>query len=395
MKAPRPLLRTLIFMPHTPTHPGTGGHLRTRLVANAAATLGPVSLASLGRPAPHLPGWPGPVAGWREEKRPPVRRYPWSPTKFRLTGPIIGWALELVSTHHPDCVVLEGVDLFDLLQPLRQRDIPVVMNMHNLESERVRKEMPHRPGAERLIGSLVGARAFDTAREVDRVASTEASRCWVCSELEVAKLKALGGGVARFIANPVPDGTAFDHLIEPVRYEQARTLFVGALRYTPNLDAISILMKDIAPRVRLWAPDALFTLAGRDPKPALRQLARETGANMQVNLPELDPLIAGHGYALMPIRIGGGTRLKALEAMAAGLVIVATEKAVEGIGLVDGETFVRAETPEAFDKALRDLVATPERAQAIAMAARAVAAESYTKERLIPKIAAELQLAVS
>jgi glycosyltransferase involved in cell wall biosynthesis len=118
--------------------------------------------------------------------------------------------------------------------------------------------------------------------------------------------------------------------------------------YFPNVDAVTWFCNSILPRIRSAVPEATFLIVGRNPTPTVRALERLSGVEVTGTVPDVRPFLARAALAVAPLRMGRGVQNKVLEAMAAGLPVVATPKAHEGITAVAGrDLFVEAE-PDAF-----------------------------------------------
>jgi glycosyltransferase involved in cell wall biosynthesis len=132
-----------------------------------------------------------------------------------------------------------------------------------------------------------------------------------------------------------------------VERDPARMLFMGSLDWRPNLDAANILLTEVLPRVRLTVPHATAVLVGRRPPDWLRALVAATpGAELHADVPDVRPFLARCGFLVVPLRIGGGSRLKILEALAAGTPVVSTRVGAEGLELAAGRDLLTCDTPE-------------------------------------------------
>ena len=153
-------------------------------------------------------------------------------------------------------------------------------------------------------------------------------------------------------------------------------LFVGLLSYAPNRDAMTWFARDVLPRLGDAAPEVL--VAGRDPGPELERLAgRSPRLRLLGFVPDLAPLYARAGVFVNPMRGGGGTRLKMLEAMAAGKAVISTAIGAEGLALTPGRDVVVADTAAEFAGAVRTLLDDREQAERLGRAARALVEARY------------------
>ncbi len=169
-------------------------------------------------------------------------------------------------------------------------------------------------------------------------------------------------GVDATVLTPSPPGDA--------------ALFVGLLSYAPNRDAMTWFARDVLPRLGAGGPEVL--VAGRDPGPELQSLARGAPRLRLLGfVPDLAPLYARAGVFVNPMRSGGGTRLKMLEAMAAGKAVVSTAIGAEGLALTPGRDVMVADTAAEFADAVRALLADPGQAARLGQAARALVEARY------------------
>lgn len=159
-----------------------------------------------------------------------------------------------------------------------------------------------------------------------------------------------------------------------------RLLFVGALGYYPNIDAACVLAEEVLPRLRALAPGAFeLEVIGRGaPGWLARRLRAAPGVRFLGEVPAMGPAYAGASAVVVPLRAGGGTRLKILEALAHGVPVVATAIGAHGLGLRDGEHLTIAETPGELARACLAAGDDPERARAQALVARELIAATAT-----------------
>jgi polysaccharide biosynthesis protein PslH len=163
--------------------------------------------------------------------------------------------------------------------------------------------------------------------------------------------------------DPLPDG---------------RTLvYFGLLSTVPNIDAVVHFVHAIWPRIAATCPDAHFKIIGGQPPPSLRALA---GPRVELTgfVSDLRPHLAAAAAVVVPLRLGGGTRLKIVEAMAMGKAVVSTGLGAEGIEAVAGRDILIEDDPAAFADAVSGLLAQPDTAARIGQSARRLAVEKYS-----------------
>jgi glycosyltransferase involved in cell wall biosynthesis len=142
-------------------------------------------------------------------------------------------------------------------------------------------------------------------------------------------------------------------------------LYLGALDWRPNLDALRLLLDTIFPAVRAQLPEARLRIVGRRPPDWLRNRIRDMeGVELHADVPDVRPHLAASAVMAVPLRIGGGSRLKILEALAAGLPVVSTRIGAEGLALRPEEDYSLADTPEEMAEALIDALERPATRQA-------------------------------
>jgi glycosyltransferase involved in cell wall biosynthesis len=197
-----------------------------------------------------------------------------------------------------------------------------------------------------------------------------------------------------------PNVDVVDNGIDRAYFEQvagqrdpARILFLGALDWRPNLDAVDLLLDRIFPRTRELEPSAKLVIVGRHPPAGLVERARAMpGVTLHSDVPDVRPFLAESGVMAVPLRIGGGSRLKILEALACALPVVSTRVGAEGLLLKPGEDYVQAE-PDAMADALVHAIRNPGAMQAQAEHGRRIVLETYDWGVLAKKLEASWERA--
>jgi glycosyltransferase involved in cell wall biosynthesis len=277
----------------------------------------------------------------------------------------------LVGDFQPDVVVVEGLPLFPLLRHLRPVSRLLILDMHNVESH-LSSQMGKRSKQPALLSRFFPDDAARILR-LERKAIPMVDRVWVCSDQDQQRLHQLFPVPipVDVVPNGIPRFEAPKEL-PPFRGAEAKSptiLFVGHLSYRPNIDAAVRLATKILPLVQQRFPEPRLILAGRSPAPAVQSLENVSGVEILANPDDILSLMRQAHLTAVPLLSGGGTRLKILEAMAWGLPIVATSRAVEGLGLVDGRDVLIAEADDDFAKQIVTLCAEPKRVEAQRQAA--------------------------
>ena len=155
-------------------------------------------------------------------------------------------------------------------------------------------------------------------------------------------------------------------------------LFLGSLEWRPNLDALRVLIDDVFPRVLSTIPTCQLTIVGRNPPQWLRAVADALPhITLHANVPDVRTYLASATVMAVPLRVGGGSRLKILEALACGLPVVSTAVGAEGLALRPDEQIRIADTPADIAAGLVWAIRNQESARQMAEAGRKLVYERY------------------
>jgi len=176
----------------------------------------------------------------------------------------------------------------------------------------------------------------------------------------------------------VPNGVDCAHnrpgLAQP---QPASLVFNGSLTYSANYDAMRWFLAEVYPRIRTQVPEVTLAITGSTESVNLAGLALDDSVHLTGFVQDVRLPVAGAAVAVAPIRQGGGTRLKILEAMALGTPVVATTKGAEGLEVVAGEHLLLADTPATFAQATLALLGDADLRARLTVAARRLVEERY------------------
>lgn len=276
-----------------------------------------------------------------------------------------------------DLVCVEHHGLAPLLPA--ERGQPWVMTMHNLPSQVA--DQLRAVTVERRTRWLL-ARERDNAAELERWISQSYDMVFTCSPDDAECFA--GASVM------IPNGVDADRLRPTPLPPEPRLVLTATLGYRPNVDGAIWFCGEVLPQIRQVVPAATLDLVGRSPVQAVTALTHIDGVSLHADVPEIRPYLERARVALVPIRVGSGTRLKALDAMAAGRPVVGTTIGLAGLGLVDGVEAIFADDGPAMARAVVALLRDDALASSVGAAGRRVVEQRFRWDRIGDRFAASL-----
>jgi polysaccharide biosynthesis protein PslH len=255
--------------------------------------------------------------------------------------------------------------------------VPVVLFEHNVEYV-IWKRLAQAPGP--LWRRALLEVEWRKMRRYEAAACTQATLTLAVSEADRTLLSATAPA-ARVAA--VETGVDLDYFAPDRGHEKAATIvFTGSLDWYPNEDAVLHFVNDILPRVRAEVPAARFVVVGRNPSAKLRQAAEAAGATVTGTVDDVRPYLAEAAVCVVPLRIGGGTRLKIFEALAMAKPVVSTTIGAEGLPVTSGEHLLLADGVADFSDAVVTLLQDAAQRRKLAEAGRARVEERFSWGRV-------------
>jgi glycosyltransferase involved in cell wall biosynthesis len=262
-----------------------------------------------------------------------------------------------------DLVVLDSLWM-DAYRPLID-GIPYLASTHNVESDVLLDVAERESGLRRAV---LGRDARLLQRR-EAAWAAGASATVAVSEDDAARFRALAPGARVSVIENGIDADATRPLPPPP--SDGPLLFVGSFDYDANVEAAEFLVRDILPRLREHASASSVVIAGRRPPTRVAELALTAGVEVVANPPDLEPHYLRASAVVVPIRTGGGTRIKILEALAWGRPVVTTTPGVRGLGVAHETHLLVADDPAGIAAAVARLRSEPALAARLAAAGRA------------------------
>jgi glycosyltransferase involved in cell wall biosynthesis len=300
-----------------------------------------------------------------------------------------------------DLVHVEGLLLAAYLPIIRAaKSRPfVVCDWHNIDSEVMQRYSKHAPSVAQKVYAYLTKKRLQT---LERQGLDLFDGHFVVSERDRKKLLEISPDSRIFVADNGVDSAFYsDKAIENAyalwrqqnsdsddknaRNEDVfnfpnqrnRLLFVGSMDYHANADAVEKFVKEVWPKLFARNPQIKFTIVGRRPSAEIHALAKFPGVEVTGTVEDVRPYYREAFAAVVPLRIGGGSRLKILEAMAAGVPVISTRLGAEGLEVQHKQNILLAEWGEDFIRAVFEIIENKTLQQDIAQNARSFVIQRY------------------
>lgn len=390
-------MRVLHFAPRVCWPLDTGAKLRNYHLARVLARQTRVTLLAFNHQDESLPSVENPY-----EQVIAVKRDAYTFTKVlrglwgRTPLPVLNYttdsmkkALECILDEKDfDLVQVEGIHLMAYLPIIRSaRKLPVVIcDWHNIESELMRQYSRREPN---LLRRAYAGKTARLMSEFESRALGEFDAHVVVSQKDAEQLRTLNSDARVFvIENGVDTNYYCDAQIEKAAQARRdapgknRIVFVASMDYHANIEGAVSFAREVWPRLRARQPRLVFTIVGRAPSREVRALALTPGIEVTGTVVDVRPFYRNAVAAIVPLNVGGGSRLKILEAMAAGIPVISTTLGAEGLDVRHGENILIADTNDQLVEAIVRVVEDQEQRTRLGAAGRALVSHHYEWSRL-------------
>jgi glycosyltransferase involved in cell wall biosynthesis len=289
--------------------------------------------------------------------------------------------LEIASTEAIDIWQFEGLAY---AQTLHGRDANTLVIAHNVESLIWQRLYETESNAVKRWYIRHQWKKYE--RHEARVLQ-QATRVVAVTLEDAALLRARFGVEHPEVVDNGVDTEYFSSATDRSKANPKQILFLGSLDWRPNLDSVDLLLNRIFPSILKEEPTARLCIVGRNPPAALvRQARAHASVDLHADVPDVRPYLSRSGVMAVPLRIGGGSRLKIIEAIAAGLPVVSTRIGAEGLTFTPGRDLFVVEDADAMAPALLACMRDPAHAAEVAKSGRAVVDQRYDWSRLADRV---------
>jgi glycosyltransferase involved in cell wall biosynthesis len=286
-------------------------------------------------------------------------------------------ALRAIPTHLYDVALIEQIVLAKFYEEI---DVPAMLGEHNIESELLKQA-----AQSDVLADLTDT--FDNPQHEAELLRDHEDRMWpqfaVRSAVsprerdEIQRRSKTGQTIL------VENGTNPDLWLEIARPDTDRIVFFGALGYYPNIDGVLYFWQSIWPHLVRRRPSLNLIVAGTSAAPELRELKSQPGFTLIEDPPDIREIAALASLSIVPLRLGGGTRLKILDSMALGLPVVSTSLGCAGLAIEDGEQLLIRDDPVAFAEAIDELLSDRSLWQRLRRNGKIAVEERYSWNRVL------------
>ena len=260
--------------------------------------------------------------------------------------------------------------------PLLPRGLKIYLDLDILYPRYYRSMLSFSKGSRKLLYRLEKERMRKFEEEVIKAAS----RCYIASEVDRANLPGESKDKVSILPNVI-DAKGYTFL-PPSRRTGGKILFTGRFSYAPNIDGATFFRGEIFPEVKRHVTKATFWIVGANPSKSIKKLHDGRDIFVTGFVEDMKGYLQDAKVFVCPLRFGGGTRLKILEAMAAGLPVVSTSAGCEGLDVKNGVHLFIEDSPLSFARRVAEILKGEGTHDDMCRHARLFVEQRYSKESL-------------
>lgn len=395
-------IKTLFLTQWIPYPPIGGAPLRNWQNINIFTTLGSVAVFSISNsnPSGSEENFPG-ISLWQDcdrsgaiSSRTLIQKVLWWLTPNRHPLVDLYYQAEncekletFLLKFQPDLIIVEELWLYPYLSAIQKTvTCPIVLDQHNIEANLLTQNQTHsRSLANRLRNAIQNRKL----KFIENDFIHKASQVWVCSQADAELLAKMYGPCnhVKIVPNGI-DKRFYASLYEkkysplPAIADNPHTIFfAGTFSYPPNQGAARMLIDHILPKLQQRYANARLLLVGKSPTAEMLAASHQNKAIVVTGrVDDIRDYMAAASVAVVPLSHGGGTRLKVLEAFAAGIPVVTTTKGIEGIDAKDDDHVLIRDSVEGIVEAIDSLWSDKGRAEMLTEAAIALLQQKFSRE---------------
>lgn len=282
-----------------------------------------------------------------------------------------------ITNHHFHIIQVESLYMSAYVQNIT--NIPKVFDAHNIESD-----ILYRTFASKFnVKSILNGIDYLKNKRYEQNAIRSFNACISVSENDSKRLREMGAQKLMTLPN-----CADLNYFYPIKRKDfnPKIIFTGFMNWYPNVDAIETFCKEAYPILKKRIPDIKFYVVGRDPNETVQKFGKHKDIIITGEVPDVRPFISSSDVCIVPLRIGGGTRLKILEYFAMGKPVISTSIGAEGIDVINGKHLIIEDNIGKFPDRIAELLDDPEYAKYLAKNGRKLVEEKYSWDQYGEKL---------
>lgn len=308
----------------------------------------------------------------------------------RFDSPLYAAKLaQILKEQRFDLIQIESLEMAAYLPVIQraQPGTPLIYDSFNAEFDLQRSiYLAERKNLRRLPGALYSLIQWRRLIRFERDVCNSVSHIIAVSDADAESFHRLAPGCAVSVVPNGIDTRLYARFDSSLDLGDHALVFTGSMGYRPNVDAALWFADQVLGNVRAHVPGARFFIVGSNPSPRLNVLREREDVQVTGWVPDVNPFLHGASVYVVPMRMGSGTRLKLLQAMAAGRAVVSTTTGAQGLTVTDGAELRLADTADDFAGAVILLLTDPAQRQKIGETGRLYVKNSFDWSVIAPRL---------